>query len=404
MSLDLVTAFRVGSGLAWLGLVAFVAIARNRFYATFVGIILGIHTLVTVGVTRGYGPLLPFVCYLQVVVYAHFALLVRSRLRNNLYRALVSVPASAFAAGTMLSFPIAIAAAFGADPKWIFIPYGIALLGVVQSLLSRRSVVQLSVDGADRGALARAPHGEVRVERPLRFVQISDPHLGPFMSEARLTRIVERAVEAKPDVVFLTGDLLTMESHNAEAALTRALAPLDSMRGRVFACRGNHDFEAPATIAAAFARNGIDYLIDSETTLETEAGKIQIVGLDFLRLNRRPMMQEVLAKYPRRPDHLRIVLLHDPGAFRHIPDADADLVLSGHTHGGQLGLVSLGLKATIVSLLTKIPDHGFWAQGKNRLYVHRGTGHYGFPLRIGVPGEEGVVEVHHRPAGQSAAE
>jgi predicted MPP superfamily phosphohydrolase len=70
------------------------------------------------------------------------------------------------------------------------------------------------------------------------------------------------------------------------------------------------------------------------------------------------------------------------------------LVLSGHTHGGQLGLVSLGAKWTAVSLLSKVPDHGFWARGRNRLYVHRASGHYGFPLRVGVPGEEGVLHVH----------
>ena len=91
---------------------------------------------------------------------------------------------------------------------------------------------------------------------------------------------------------------------------------------------------------------------------------------------------------------LRVVLLHDPGAFHHLLDGDADLVLSGHTHGGQVGLVSFGLPWTAVSLLSKVPDHGFWALGRNRLYVHRATGHYGFPLRVGVPNEEGVLQVH----------
>jgi predicted MPP superfamily phosphohydrolase len=47
-----------------------------------------------------------------------------------------------------------------------------------------------------------------------------------------------------------------------------------------------------------------------------------------------------------------------------------------------------------VSLVSKIPDHGLWALGRNRLYVHRGTGHYGFPIRVGVPPEESVLAVH----------
>ena len=47
-----------------------------------------------------------------------------------------------------------------------------------------------------------------------------------------------------------------------------------------------------------------------------------------------------------------------------------------------------------VSALTSLPDHGFWGSGVNRLYVHRGTGHYGFPLRVGVPAEHSVLHVH----------
>ena len=86
--------------------------------------------------------------------------------------------------------------------------------------------------------------------------------------------------------------------------------------------------------------------------------------------------------------------LHDPGAFIHLPEGEADLVLSGHTHGGQVGLVSLGLPYTMMRAFVKMPDHGLWARGTDRLYVHRGTGHYGFPLRLGVPAEESVLSVH----------
>ena len=62
--------------------------------------------------------------------------------------------------------------------------------------------------------------------------------------------------------------------------------------------------------------------------------------------------------------------------------------------GGQVGLVSLGLPWTIMRLFVKAPDHGLWAAGANRLYVHRGTGHYGFPLRVGVPAEDSLLRVH----------
>jgi uncharacterized protein len=93
---------------------------------------------------------------------------------------------------------------------------------------------------------------------------------------------------------------------------------------------------------------------------------------------------------------LRLALLHDPGAFKHLEPGEADLVLAGHTHGGQVGLLSLGFMWTVAGFIAKIPDHGLWGQGTNRLYVHRGTGHYGFPLRLGVPAEEGILSVYGR--------
>ena len=134
--------------------------------------------------------------------------------------------------------------------------------------------------------------------------------------------------------------------------------------------------------------------MDEEALVETRAGPVQIVGADFSYSKRRERLTALTDRYPRREGHLRVVLLHDPGAFQHLPEGTADLVLSGHTHGGQLGLLTLGLAWTFVSGFTSIPDHGFWSRGRDRLYVHRGTGVYGFPLRIGVPGEESILHLH----------
>jgi predicted MPP superfamily phosphohydrolase len=99
-----------------------------------------------------------------------------------------------------------------------------------------------------------------------------------------------------------------------------------------------------------------------------------------------------LERFPRREDHLRLLLLHDPRGFHALPEDDVDLVLSGHTHGGQVGLVSLGIDWTVLSR-TQWPDQGLFARGRSHLYVHRGTGFYGFPLRVGVPAELSVLEV-----------
>lgn len=384
----------------WLsfGAVALVVItaglARGRLYATFAAVFLTVHTLLANAMAPLFADVLPAYMVLQALVYVHFGLLVWPRMRPLWYRALVSLPASFFSAATFLAMPWAIAKGVGLTPYGFYVPYAIALLGLVQSLRHRFEVTDIALDGRAAPSLSRHELGEGRVDRPLRLVQITDPHLGPFMSEERLRGIAERAAAADPDLVLLTGDFLTMESHDAKEALSRALSPLKPLRGKVFACRGNHDHEAPETVARALEEIGATLLVDEERTVDTPAGPVQILGIDFHFRDREQRTRAVARKHPRKEGALRLVLLHDPGAFRHLPDGEADLVLSGHTHGGQLGLLVLGLPHTFVSAFTKIPDHGLWALGKNRLYVHRGTGHYGFPLRVGVPGEESLLRIH----------
>jgi hypothetical protein len=389
--------FSWATAAAWLIVVLAAATLRSRGYAIARGVLLAIHGLVAVALYPRTGHAWPLFVYLHSCVFAQSLMLVRPRMRPLGYRLLVSFPDAFFQAGTFLAFPFAIAMAFGAEPPGWWIGYALAALGLIQSFQSdKRSVDIVVVDGERVDALRRHRSGGHRSERPLRIVQITDPHLGAFMSVARLRAICERAVARDPDLVLLTGDFLTMESQRDPAWLTDALAPLAALDGRVFACMGNHDLEAPDTVRQAMASIGAALLIDAATTIDTPAGKVQIVGADFVWRGRAEHLAALCAAHPRVEGALRIVLLHDPGAFRHLPEGEGDLVLSGHTHGGQLGLVSFGLAPTIVSLLSSSPDHGLWARGTDRLYVHRGTGHYGFPVRLGVPAEESLLCVHAR--------
>jgi hypothetical protein len=386
--------FWIGSIGATLVVVYAAHRRRGAFYARFATVLLGIHTLISGALAKHTGPLFPAYAALQAVLFAHFFFLSQPRMRPLAYRLFISLPASYFAAATFLSFPWAIASAFGLHPWGLWIPYAIALAGIVQSTTARRDEVDILVDRAPVAGVKRHPQAAAREGRALRIVQITDPHLGPFMSVARLRGICERAVAANPDLVLLTGDFLTMESQETPAHLAEALAPLRALSGRAFACHGNHDHEAPALVASALASAGVRLLVDDAALVETEAGPVQIVGMDFVWARRVEHLAAVCARHPRVDGALRVVLLHDPGAFRHLPEGEGDLVLSGHTHGGQLGLVSLGLPWTVLRLFVDMPDHGLWARGPDRLYVHRGTGHYGFPLRLGVPAEESVLRVH----------
>lgn len=386
--------FLLISLVGWATVVA-AALLRSRAYAIFRGVTLGLQVLFAATLVHRFQSVLPLFCYLHAAVFVQSIGLVRPRMRSLAYRALVSVPGAFFAAGTLLSLPWVLARAFGFDLPFVFVPYVAAGIGVLQSSWAREEKRDIVVaDSQVVPALARHPASDARVQRPLRLVQITDPHLGPFMSVQRLARICQRAVEKSPDLVLLTGDFLTMESQADPRLLEQALAPLKQLPGRVFACLGNHDHEAPLVVRRALAENGITLLVDEAATLETAAGRVQLVGMDFVWRERKQHLARVCQAYPREPRTLRIVLLHDPGAFVHLPEGEADLVLSGHTHGGQVGLVSLGLPYTMMRAFVKMPDHGLWARGTDRLYVHRGTGHYGFPLRLGVPSEESLLAVH----------
>ena len=387
--------------VAWLAVVVAARVIRGGPFVYFVGVLVGVYSLLAVSLAPAFRPVLPVFLALHTSVYVNFVALSRPRMRGLLFRVLVSWPAAFFVAGTFLAMPWGLLQAFGLRPWGAWVPYALALVGLVQSLTTKRDVVDVVLSGTGDAPIERlAPHplGKHRESRPLRLVQISDPHLGPFMSVARLQRIAERAVAAKPDLVLLTGDFLTMESQSDPELLLRALEPFRALPGRVFACNGNHDHEAPAIVARAMRENGIELLVDQAREIETEAGNVQVIGADFVWRDRPAHLQRVMIEHPRTPGTTRIVLLHDPGAFKDLPEGEGDLVLSGHTHGGQVGLLSLGLSWTFLRLFgVKLPDHGFWARGTDRLYVHRGTGHYGFPLRLGVPAEESLLLVH-RPA------
>lgn len=384
----------VGSFLGWAVVTLLALGLRSRAYATFRGIQLGLHTLIALAIVPATAPLWAIFVYLHASVYLHSLSLVRPRLRPLWFRALISWPSAFFGAGTLLALPWAVVAAFGWHLPAVWLPYAAALVGIVQSLTVREEEVDVVVADGSVPSLRRHVTGAERVARPLRIVQITDPHLGPFMSVQRLRSIVESAVRRDPDLVLLTGDFLTMESQSDPALLATALEPLRAIRGRAFACFGNHDHEAPATVRHALDHAGVHLLMDESAIVHTGAGLVQVLGADFVFRGREQHLARLCSDHPRQSGALRLLLLHDPTAFRHLPDGEADLVLSGHTHGGQVGLVSLGLPWTMMRLFVKAPDHGLWARGTDRLYVHRGTGHYGFPLRIGVPAENSLLRVH----------
>jgi len=349
----------------------------------------------------------------------HLATLSRARLRSSPFRLLVSVPGQTFlAAGFMAGLwllalaplrgilGLAGAERFAGALGWLdLLPFALAVLSVATSMRPVEETVRVPLAASGPATVSRVPLERYRrrrtpaplEQRPLRLVQITDPHLGPWQPVHRLRALVERQVARDPDLLLLTGDFLTMEGAGTPGALTAALEPLARLRGRCFAIFGNHDHEAPEVVRGALEANGVELLIDAEAIADTPVGRVQLIGADYAWRERREHITALLERFPRRPALPRILLLHDPSVFRHVPVGDVDLTLSGHTHGGQVGLVSFGSDWTVLTR-TQWPDHGLFGHGSNRLYVHRGTGFYGFPLRVGVPGESSLLEVVLAPA------
>jgi predicted MPP superfamily phosphohydrolase len=442
VELDATLAFRTVALGTLAGVPLFALRTRGRTYAIFALVTLGFAmpgALATQALLTGWvagawaGVVDAGFLWGALATVAHFVALVRARLRSRAWRALVSIPAQTFVAASFLAglFQLALlpvrgllwlgdASAALAALRWLDpLPYALALLSVATSARPRREWVRIRLDGTSLacGSL-RAPEGRLRLDGPslapafrraplerhrrrppppasgrvLRIVQISDPHLGPWQSVGRMQRRIERLLASGPDLVLLTGDFLTMEGSGSPGALAEALAPLRRAAGRCYAIFGNHDHEAPGEVRAALDANGVRLLLDEEALATTPAGAVQILGADWAARDRRARLRALVERHPRRAGFLRLLLLHDPSAFHDLPDGAADLVLSGHTHGGQIGLVSLGLDWTVLSR-SRWPDHGLFARGATRLYVHRGTGFYGFPLRLGVPGEVSVLEL-----------
>lgn len=406
----------------WIAVPTYAAFARGRFYAIFAAVLLTfslpgaliLHARLRLLLPTEGALLLDLVfAYSMAAAGIQFAHLVRARMRSSTFRWLISVPGQTFVAAGLLAGPwllllLPFRLLFAALDwpttlsLWTLLealPLVVAIASILTSATTRPETVRFRLSREGPKEIQRVPVERYRgrepaplVERPLRVAQITDTHLGPWQSVDRLRLRIAALVERDPDLVALTGDFLTMESMGSPGCLDRAIAPLRPIADRCVAIFGNHDHEAPDHVRNAMRDAGIRLLIDEEACFDTPVGPVQVVGADFVGRGHAEHLGDLLARYPRRPEHLRLLLLHDPVGFHALPEDDVDLVLSGHTHGGQVGLVSLGLQWTVLSP-SRWPDQGLFARGASRLYVHRGTGFYGFPLRVGVPAEHSVLEI-----------
>ena len=226
---------------------------------------------------------------------------------------------------------------------------------------------------------------------PFRLVHLSDIHVSPVMGRADMARLVADTNALSPDLVVVTGDLVMPFSEDRHEWLLEGLA---AIRAPVAACPGNHDLPIAQRLARELAEIGVHWLVDAQRVLTVgEGATLEIAGLDFQWRDGAGQVERAMALLPAPPEvGWRLLLAHDPRLFRFLPTDRFDLVLSGHTHGGQVAGDMFGLRASVLRLLGAY-DQGFFRRGATRLYVHRGNWHTGLPPRMGVAAEIVLFEV-----------
>jgi predicted MPP superfamily phosphohydrolase len=207
----------------------------------------------------------------------------------------------------------------------------------------------------------------------LRLVQLSDLHAGPFLGGGDLSEVVEAANRERPDLVLLTGDLISSAWDEALEIL-EDLARLEARLG-ILGVFGNHDYHGrcEGRIAEAYARRGIRFLRNEACRFDLDGACLAVVGLEDLEEGR--VVDLEAARSSLRPGDLELVLCHHPGGAPRLARRGCAAVFSGHTHGGQLDLPGLRRHG---------PAHpGLRLRlGETTLLVSRGLGTVGLPVRV----------------------
>jgi uncharacterized protein len=248
----------------------------------------------------------------------------------------------------------------------------------------------------------------------LRIAQLSDIHIGSYMSAAGVRRAVDMANRLRPDLTVVTGDFLTRASDPLEACieeLSHLRAPLG-----VWGCNGNHEIYAgvEGLTARLFRLHGMTLLRQQSAELLWNGRPLNLIGVDYERRHEAhgaPMLTSIARLV--RPGTLNILLSHNPNTFPRAAELGIQLMLTGHTHGGQVKIEILdhrisparfftpyvaGMYRRPLGASSHLDDEAAWAAAPARqaavVYVNRGLGTIVAPIRLGVPPEISLLTLH----------
>ncbi|MEM7115996.1 MAG: metallophosphoesterase [Chloroflexota bacterium] len=219
-----------------------------------------------------------------------------------------------------------------------------------------------------------------------KIVQMSDFHLHPYTKLPFIEKAVALANSLQPDLIALTGDFVLRELQSVRD-IAPALAKLKARYG-VFCSMGNHDVKITDTIVPpGLRRAGLTVLRNQGELLNVGAAQLYVAGVDDC-IYGRPSLQTAMADW--QPNALTVLLAHEPDvADSFSRDPRIALQLSGHTHGGQVTMPGYG--PLILPRYGKKYHTGLYRVGQMWLYVTRGVGVGGLPIRFNCPPE--VTEI-----------
>ncbi len=224
-----------------------------------------------------------------------------------------------------------------------------------------------------------------------RIVQISDIHIGSLIHENYLKPTIEIIKNLKPDIIAVTGDILDNSNQylNVVGWYFRKLNEI----APVYSILGNHDhIDKTESLVNTLRKSGSMVLINDFTEIRIEKEKLNLIGLDYpmVSFDKRIKISEnhfnVIYQHLQDNENPLLVLTHHPGDFHFLKKKKVDLVLAGHTHGGQI-LFSKNRESKL-ALGSHFAKYyiDLYEENGSCLYVNRGLGHW-FPLRVNCPPE-----------------
>lgn len=213
------------------------------------------------------------------------------------------------------------------------------------------------------------------------IAQVSDIHVGKFTRDGSLRNLADQVNALKCDFVAVTGDLIDL----ALADLPRSLdmiRKLDPRHG-LFICEGNHDLiEDPQGFESQMKASGLPFLLETQRSVRFRGESVQFLGIRWAHADSDLAKSVARVKPQMRPDAFPILLAHHPHAFDAAAAAGFPLILSGHTHGGQIMLNErLGFGPAMFRYWS-----GLYRKPGSSLIVSNGAGNW-FPLRINAPAD-----------------